>query len=655
MSLQKKLTLYIVLMAGIVLTIVCGIGYWNANRQLTAGIDARMGAVADQQASQIDSWLQLKAKTVSDLAFILGNVSPEEISPAYVALDKKDKTISDLYIGFEADGRFIHGEGSPMPADYDPRKRGWYKDAIKGNGLLFSEPYVDVTTKKYCISPMIALKKKDGTLIGAIGTDILLETLSDMIKNSNLDGKGYAYIIDNKGILLAHPDAKMISKSMLEDPSVQDMTRQMLQNASGNLKYQANGEEKIGVYRKIPSTGWTLAFALPEAEVYGPLRSLRNTYIVITIVAMLMIFGATMLLARRIVAPIRDLTLQARKISAGNLTVQVSVEGKDEIAVLGQAFNQMGTDLKNLIQEVKKTTEYMVTSSSDMRQAAERAGNVSEQIAATISDMAQNSASQAGSVQTSAERMVHMTSSVNVINKNLTASNQTAEHVKTSLQTGSSAVTRQVSLMEENKKATGGVHSAIGTLSGKSQKIGQIVEVISNISGQTNLLALNAAIEAARAGEHGRGFAVVAEEVRKLAEQAENASREISALITEIQSDTGQAVDEINKGIQIAGELEHAAQISHDALQQMQASVQGFVQQIAGIYAEVQQVDKKAGEAAEAMSAVSAVSENHAAATEEVAAATDEQSQAVRTIAQDARKLAEQAEVLNKMMERFTL
>lgn len=160
MSLQKKLTLYIVLMAGIVLTIVCGIGYWNANRQLTAGIDARMGAVADQQASQIDSWLQLKAKTVSDLAFILGNVSPEEISPAYVALDKKDKTISDLYIGFEADGRFIHGEGSPMPADYDPRKRGWYKDAIKGNGLLFSEPYVDVTTKKYCISPMIALKKK---------------------------------------------------------------------------------------------------------------------------------------------------------------------------------------------------------------------------------------------------------------------------------------------------------------------------------------------------------------------------------------------------------------------------------------------------------------------------------------------------------------
>lgn len=242
-----------------------------------------------------------------------------------------------------------------------------------------------------------------------------------------------------------------------------------------------------------------------------------------------------------------------------------------------------------------------------------------------------------------------------MINKNLTASNQTAEDVKTSLQTGSSAVTRQVSLMEENKKATGGVHSAIGTLSGKSQKIGQIVEVISNISGQTNLLALNAAIEAARAGEHGRGFAVVAEEVRKLAEQAENASREISALITEIQSDTGQAVDEINKGIQIAGELEHAAQISHDALQQMQASVQGFVQQIAGIYAEVQQVDKKAGEAAEAMSAVSAVSENHAAATEEVAAATDEQTQAVRTIAQDARKLAEQAEVLNKMMERFTL
>jgi len=429
----------------------------------------------------------------------------------------------------------------------------------------------------------------------------------------------------------------------------------MLSNNGGNIKYSFGEDAKMAVYRKISSTGWTLAFAVPEKEMYAPLRDLRNTYIVIALLALLCAFGSTMVLARRLVGPIKALTENAKEIASGNLTVKAHVEGSDEIAILGQAFNQMAANLKKLIQEVQNMTQYIMTSSKEMCGAAENAGHVSEQIATTISNMAQDSTQQAANIQISADKILNMTSSVSLITRNLTESNKTAEQVKSSVATGNAAVIDQANLMDANKKATEGVHAAIGNLSGKSQKIGQIVEVISNISGQTNLLALNAAIEAARAGEHGRGFAVVAEEVRKLAEQAEHSSQEIAYLIHEIQENTDQAVNEITTEMAIAVDLEASAKISNDSLAKIHQAINDFVQKIEDISREVSQVDSKAEEASISMGEVASVSENHAAATEEVAAATQEQTATVQSIAQGARKLEEEANVLNHMMEKFKL
>ena len=113
---------------------------------------------------------------------------------------------------------------------------------------------------------------------------------------------------------------------------------------------------------------------------------------------------------------------------------------------------------------------------------------------------------------------------------------------------GTEAVEASVAQIISVEKIVNDSALTVDKLGERSKEIGQIVESISGIAEQTNLLALNAAIEAARAGEHGRGFAVVSEEVRKLAEESQEASQKIATLIGEIQAETTNAVDSMQKG-----------------------------------------------------------------------------------------------------------
>jgi methyl-accepting chemotaxis protein len=229
--------------------------------------------------------------------------------------------------------------------------------------------------------------------------------------------------------------------------------------------------------------------------------------------------GFGLWVARGITRPLAEAVHASRRVAAGDLTVQLRTEGRDEVAQLLAAMSEMSTRLRAVLGEVVSAAHAVADSSSQISQ-----GNL---------DLSQRTEEQAASLEETASQMEELTTTVA----------QNAEHARSASRMAATAA---------EVAGRGGVvvGEVVGTMHGISdaaRRIGDIVGVIDGIAFQTNILALNAAVEAARAGEQGRGFAVVAAEVRNLAQRSASAAREIKQLI-------GESVGRVETGARLVGE-----------------------------------------------------------------------------------------------------
>ena len=259
------------------------------------------------------------------------------------------------------------------------------------------------------------------------------------------------------------------------------------------------------------------------------------------------------------------------------------------------------------------------------------------QVAQSVTDAAEAVVQQQGSVDNGSESVRKISSSVDGIREETgkVASNSVvaAQHAEA----GANAIETSVKQIRDVENTVRASAEIVDKLGERSQEIGTIVDTISGIAGQTNLLALNAAIEAARAGEHGRGFAVVAEEVRKLAEQSQEAAQQIATLIGEIQTDTTNAVASMQEGRNAVVEGAHSVENLRTVFDQIRAAVQevsenanrmsvsvgGVASEADGITGEMQDIAGQGDKVANEMQSVSAATEEQSASSQEIAAASD--------------------------------
>lgn len=430
---------------------------------------------------------------------------------------------------------------------------------------------------------------------------------------------------------------------------VEEMRQKSRQSLAGTLATMAPKAQEAST--QATST------MLPQAERQLAKTTRQFTTIGATVLIVCALLAAVLSLffLRGIIRPIRQLVTGAKTVAEGDLRQQLALESGDELGELSDAFTQMKENLQDLIGGIKTASTRIVELADSLSQASAEVGQSSEYVARAMNDLSAGASAGADSVN----RTVQEAQSVSAqVTQTLTAARQAGEAAAASDQavaTGREALDGLVARM--NAIAAQGEQSLarMSNLRQSSGEIGQITEIISSIAEQTNLLALNAAIEAARAGEHGRGFAVVAEEVRKLAEQSQQAVKRISGLIESIQGETDRMVAalegdaaEIRSGVQAVEGVRGAFGSISEAAAAIDTSVQGIVTTAATL-------EQSSRVMAEAMQEISSVTQETAASAEEVGANAQEQAAAVQQINRLAQDLTGLARHLLERVEQFKL
>ncbi|WP_415845581.1 methyl-accepting chemotaxis protein [Stutzerimonas zhaodongensis] len=482
-------------------------------------LESYLNEMGEVTAHNIHNWLSGRILLVESAAQSIGNDRSDDAVVSLLEQKALTSTFAFTYLG-EQSGSFTMRPQEEMPADYDPRVRPWYKDAVAAGGTTLTEPYVDAATGELIIT--IATPAREGSqTVGVVGGDLGLQALVDIINALNFDGMGYAFLVSGDGKVLVHPDKTRVMKILAEiyPQNTPSLTK-------GLSESEVDGQARILSFSPVPglpSVTWYVGISVEKDKAYAALASFRASALAATVIAVVFILVLLGMLIRVLMRPLTDMGRAMTNIAEGegDLTRRLTVQSQDEFGVLAAAFNRFVERIHGSIREVSSATE-------QVNEVAQRV------LAASNSSMV-NSDEQASRTNSVAAAINQLGAAAQEIARNAADASQQASGASHQAEDGRKVVEQNIEAMKQLSNNISASCAQIEALNSQTVGIGQILDVIKGISEQTNLLALNAAIEAARAGEAGRGFAVVADEVRSLAHRTQTSAQEIHGMIEQLQ------------------------------------------------------------------------------------------------------------------------
>lgn len=666
MGIVRRMMLFIFLPAMLAVSVLGFSSYW-LSRDVVLDI-GKAGIISNTTAGVNNLnisfvTMQNTVMQIQDVLVAMPNIDKDVLQRMFDDLAIRTNTLT-VYAGF-ADGRTIRSEAPPLTEGYDPTQRGWYKAAakLKKGEYAFSEVYIDAFTG----GPVLTVSTPvfvDGKLIAVAAIDVELGDLQKKAASIKPSVNGYTGLLDSAGYFAHHPVYKPEENiNEVSNGAAKVLFEQMSAGKPGEIimnNFTHEGKEVMYFSYKFPSIGWIYYISVPVIDFYREVSAIRNSAIIVGLISALVLATFIIFFARKIKRTLAELMSQAEDIANGDLTtlkpaLESDFTSKDEFRRMSASFVKMGDNLKHLIGETKISATRLVESSNQVSMNAQQMTSAAQHVTEITVDIAEKSSKQSDEVNNTKKEIVVISESIVQVKSNSTDAVVLADESSESIAKGQEALQALVKKVQNIGLATDDVEKGITRISGSSEKVKQIIAMVMQIAGQTNLLALNAAIEAARAGEHGRGFAVVAEEVRKLAEQSEQAAREVEELINANNADIEDAVGAISKarpevedGMAIAGEADKT-------FEQIKVAINNIVEKIREVDKLSTELDKNKDTIVKAIDSVGESSETIAQNTMGVSAASEEQLALVQEIAASNKSLSEMAESMQENVSRFNV
>lgn len=614
-------------------------GVYSTNKEIAKGIETRLDATFDGiedtmiTLSKIDHVSTLNSKSISE---VLPNVVEEY------------PLISQMYVMNDT-GMQIYKTSGELG---DRSDRGYFQEAMKGN-LNYSNVIISKSTGEPIIVIATPILKNNKT-VGVLGASIDLSILSTLVKNESLGEGGYAFIVDQNGRTIAHPNQEFV-KEMLDATFLTPVVEAIKGNEDV-ITYEYKGDHKLAAYVNLERVGWGIVAQVPEEVALSAVDTQILVLLIGIVLSTVLGFVLSSLISRSITKPLNYLKASMEETALGNFSNDIPkslTDRKDEMGIVGRSYQTTIDAIRRIITDIKETADETTESSAHIINLSGQMGIASDEVATTVGEIAEGATNQATRTSESLEQTMLMAETVSAMHSKSGRLYEETIALRENNQTVSASFDDVVLAFNSTTEVADSTSQQMNDLMVKSKDIIDIVTAIRNISEQTNLLALNASIEAARAGEHGRGFSVVADEIKKLAEQSHESTNEIETIINDITLLINQTGDMMNQNNQTISSAGHSMTDAKEKITSMLKSSDAMAEEMTGLSQDINAVDQLKSNVLEAIESIASIAQESAASTEEISASTEEQAASVTNVVNSMEALNESIKHLRESISIF--